>query len=39
MKRVRLFQWNNINFKCNGTKESEENHESIVIKIERQVNI
>jgi len=24
MKYVRLFQWNNINFKRNGTKESEE---------------
>jgi len=39
MKCVPLFQWNNINFKWNETKESEENHESIVIKTECQVNI
>jgi hypothetical protein len=39
MKYVRLFQRNNINFKCSGTKESEENHESTVITIEGQVDI
>jgi hypothetical protein len=39
MKCVCLFQWNNINFKCNGTKEYEENHESIVIKTVCQVDI
>jgi hypothetical protein len=39
MKYVRLFQCNNINFKCNGTKESEEKHQRIDITTECQVAI
>jgi hypothetical protein len=39
MKYVRLLQLNNINFKRNGTNESEENHKSIVITIECQIDI
>ena len=39
MKYVRVFQRNNMNFKCNKKKESETNYESTVITTGCQVDI